>query len=295
MKIHRDFPDFLAGHFPWKMQKLGIDAGFTCPNRDGTIGYGGCSYCNNRSFSPGYCRETRSIAGQLEMGKKFFGAKYPDMKYLAYFQAYTNTHHPDTDHLMTLYREACDVEDVKGVIIGTRPDCVTPGLLARLKSLPWVMMEYGAESSHDTTLERVNRGHTWADTVRAVTMTAEAGIPVGLHLIMGLPGETRDDMLTTIERVNRLPVDTVKIHQLQLIKGTRMAADVESGLYDITRFTPEEYAALCVDIAGILRGDIAIERFVSQSPPDLLIYPRWGLKNYQFVHLLEKIYQHGNH
>ncbi len=295
MKLHRDFSDFLADHFPWKMQKLGVDAGFSCPNRDGTKGYGGCTYCNNRSFSPDYCRETPGIADQLEKGKAFFGRKYPDMKYLAYFQAYTNTHDSDTDRLMTLYREACETDDIKGVIIGTRPDCISRYLLGKLTELPWVMMEYGAESSHDRTLERVNRCHTWTDTVNAVRMTAETGIPVGLHFIMGLPGETREDMLTTIRRVNDLPVDTIKIHQLQLLKGTRMAADVEAGLYDIPRFTPESYADLCADIVRTLRDDIAIERFVSQSPPDLLIHPRWGLKNYQFIHLIEKTIQNGNH
>ncbi len=295
MKIHRDFSDFLAGHFTGKMQKLGVDAGFSCPNRDGSKGRGGCTYCNNRSFSPDYCRETPGVTAQLERGKAFFGRKYPEMNYLAYFQAYTNTHSDDINRLMALYEEACRVDGVRGVIIGTRPDCVSPALLDRLGELPWVMIEYGAESSHDRTLGLVNRCHTWADTVEAVKATAKAGYPVGLHLIMGLPGETRTDMLETIRRVNDLPVDTVKIHQLQLLKGTRMAADVEAGLYDVPRFTPGEYAGLCAEIASLLRRDIAIERFVSQSPADLLIYPRWGLKNYQFIYLIEKhIREHGN-
>ncbi len=289
MKFHRDFSDFLADHFPVKMQKLGVDAGFSCPNRDGTKGRGGCTYCNNRSFSPEYCRVLPGVKSQLEEGKKFFGRKYPDMKYLAYFQAYTNTHSADEERLMSLYREAFEVDGLEGVIIGTRPDCISPSLIEKLRKLPWVMMEYGAESSHDRTLERVNRCHTWADTVNAVRMTADAGIPVGLHFIMGLPGETTDDMLMTVDRLNTLPVATVKFHQLQLLKGTRMAADVESGLYDIPRFTAEEYAGLCAGIVKRLRADIAIERFVSQAPSDLLIYPRWGLKNYQFTHLIEKL------
>lgn len=177
---------------------------------------------------------------------------------------------------------------MRGIIIGTRPDCVSPHLLGRLRELPWVMIEYGAESSHDKTLERVNRCHTWSDTERAVRMTSEAGIPVGIHLIMGLPGETESEMLETIDRVNALPVDTVKIHQLQLLRGTRMAADVEAGLYDIPRFTPGEYARLCAKIAMRLRPGIAIERFVSQSPDELLVYPRWGLKNYQFTNLVNR-------
>jgi len=289
MKYYRDFSDFLAVHFDGKMQKLSVDAGFTCPNRDGTVGRGGCSYCNNVSFSPGYCRDRKGVAAQLEEGKRFFGRKYPSMRYLAYFQSYTSTHGSDIDRLMALYEEACGVEGVDGVIIGTRPDCMPDRLLARLSRLPWVMVEYGAESACDDTLARVNRCHTWADTADAVRRTHDAGLPVGLHLINGLPGEDEETILATVDEVNRLPVDVVKFHQLQLIRGTRMALDVEQGAYDIHRFTPESYAALCARLVRRLRPDIAVERFVSQSPPDLLIYPRWGLKNYQFTQLVNKI------
>lgn len=289
MKYYRDFSDFLAGHFDGKMQKLSVDAGFTCPNRDGTVGRGGCTYCNNVSFSPGYCRDRKGVTAQLEEGKRFFGRKYPSMRYLAYFQSYTSTHGSDIDRLMALYEEACGVEGVDGVIIGTRPDCMPDRLLARLGRLPWVMVEYGAESACDETLARVNRCHTWADTADAVRRTHDAGLPVGLHLINGLPGEDEERILATVDEVNRLPVDVVKFHQLQLIRGTRMALDVEQGVYDIHRFTPESYAALCARLVRRLRPDIAVERFVSQSPPDLLIYPRWGLKNYQFTQLVNKI------
>lgn len=285
--MYRNFSDFLAEQFPGvKMQKLAVNAGFTCPNRDGTRGRGGCTYCNNQSFNPGYCASSLSVAEQVEEGKRFFARKYPSMRYLAYFQAYTNTHSDDIDRLMALYREALDVDGVEGVIIGTRPDCMPDELLRRLKELPWVMVEYGAETSHNSTLDLINRCHTWEETVDAVTRTHRAGIPVGLHFIMGLPGETEDMMLATIDAINTLPVDTVKFHQLQLVKGTRMARDVEAGLYDIPRFTPESYIDLCIRIIRRLRPDIAIERFVSQSPADLLLYPRWGLKNYQFTDLL---------
>ena len=289
MKYYRDFSDFLAVHFDGKMQKLSVDAGFTCPNRDGTVGRGGCTYCNNVSFSPGYCRDRKGVTAQLEEGKRFFGRKYPSMRYLAYFQSYTSTHGSDIDRLMALYEEACGVDGVDGVIIGTRPDCMPDRLLARLSRLPWVMVEYGAESACDETLARVNRCHTWADTADAVRRTHDAGLPVGLHLINGLPGEDEETILATVDEVNRLPVDVVKFHQLQLIRGTRMALDVEQGVYDIHRFTPESYAALCARLVRRLRPDIAVERFVSQSPPDLLIYPRWGLKNYQFTQLVNKI------
>lgn len=285
-KPYRDFSDFLNRHFKCKIQKLTVNAGFTCPNRDGTKGYGGCTYCNNQSFNPEYCSTDLSVTDQLEKGKIFFRRKYPDMRYLAYFQAYTNTHNKDIDRLMALYKEAVSVEGVDGVIIGTRPDCMPDKLLDRLKELPWVMVEYGAETSHNATLKLVNRCHTWEETVDAVLRTHAHGIPCGLHLIMGLPGETESMMMETIDRVNELPIDTVKIHQLQLIKGTKMAKDVEARIYNIPQFSPEEYISICVNIIKRLRKDIAIERFVSQSPPHLLIYPRWNLKNYQFTQLL---------
>lgn len=288
-KLYRDYADFLAEHFDYKVQKITVNAGFTCPNRDGTKGFGGCTYCNNQSFNPAYCSPTKGVAEQIAHGRDFFARKYPDMKYLAYFQAYTNTHDEDIDRLIALYEEALACDGVVGLIIGTRPDCMPQGLLERLAALDsWVMIEYGAESACDATLERVNRCHTWADTVDAVCRTHAAGLPCGLHLIMGLPGEDESTMLATVDAVNMLPVDTVKFHQLQLVKGTRMAIDVERGLYDIPRFTPDEYVELCVKILSRLRSDIAVERFVSQSPPELLIYPCWGLKNYQFTALLER-------
>ncbi len=287
---YKDFSAFISGIFPGKMQKLTVNAGFSCPNRDGTIGQGGCTYCNNRSFNPSYCDPSIPVRQQLEQGKAFFARKYPDMRYLAYFQAYTNTH-GDIDRLMKLYHEALATEGIDGLIIGTRPDCMPQQLLEQLAALnseKFVMVEYGAETAHDATLQRVNRCHTWQDTADAVGRTSAAGIKVGLHLIMGLPGENPDMMLDTIREVNLLPVDLVKIHQLQLIRGTRMATDVAQGLYDIPRFTVDEYIDLCAHIVHLLRSDIAIERFVSQSPDDLLIYPRWGLKNYEFTARLVK-------
>lgn len=288
-KTYRDFSDFLRERFNGKVQKVTVNAGFSCPNRDGTKGRGGCTYCNNQSFNPSYCQSELSVTEQIERGKAFFARKYPSMKYLAYFQAYTNTHSEDIDRLISLYKEALCVQDVAALIIGTRPDCMPQTLLERIASLEGtVIIEYGAESACDETLRRVNRCHTWADTVDAVERTHAAGIACGLHFIMGLPGEDEDMMLHTIDRINELPVDIVKFHQLQLIKGTRLARDVEQGLYDIPRFTADEYATLCAKIVRRLRKDIAIERFVSQSPDELLIYPRWGLKNYQFTHLLEK-------
>lgn len=293
---YRDYSDFLRGLFPVKMQKLTVNAGFSCPNRDGTLGRGGCAYCNNASFSP--YLGAGAVAAQLEKGKEFFGRKYPDMRYLAYFQSYTNTH-GDESRLMELYREALDVEKVEGLIIGTRPDCVSTALLKALAQLGKpVIMEYGAESSHDTTLALVNRCHTWSQTVDAVERTAEAGLHTGLHFIMGLPGETDEMMMQTVERMAKLPVDTVKFHQLQIIRGTTMEREAvresDGRLFfrgvPVKEFSVDDYVELCVRIIVKLRvenPEIAIERFTSQAPAELLVSPRWGLKNYQFVNLLQ--------
>lgn len=288
-KPYRDFSDFLADYFPGKMQKLTIDAGFTCPNRDGTLGRGGCSYCSNAAFSPGYKLRHRSIEEQIATSKTFFARKYPSMRYLVYFQSFTSTFGADAAQLSELYHRALQCDGVDGVIVGTRPDCMPDEVLHCLKTLDaFAMVEYGAESSHDATLNRVNRCHTWAQTVDAVLRTHDAGLPVGLHFILGLPGETRKDMLETVERINLLPVDVVKFHQLQVVRGTRMHQEYESGAINVARWSVDEYLDLCCEIVKRLRHDIAIDRFVSQTPADLLVAPRWGLKNYQFTSLLHR-------
>lgn len=290
MACYSDFATFLNRHFSEKVQKISINAGFTCPNRDGTKGVGGCTYCNNQTFSPGYCRPQKSVAEQLEEGKRFFAHKYPHMRYIAYFQAYTNTY-ATLRQLESLYAEALAVDGVVGLIIGTRPDCVDDELLDYLKDLArerFVMVEYGAETSHDRTLAVVNRGHTWAQTVDAVRRTAERGVPCGLHLILGLPGESRSDILTTVERASALPVDTLKMHQLQIVRGTKMARQVETGEIDYHEMTVDEYIDLCCEVVEHCRQGVCIERFVSQSPAELLLSPRWGLKNYEFTNLLNR-------
>lgn len=291
-KYYREYSDYLAERFDRKMQKLTVNAGFTCPNRDGTKGWGGCTYCNNQAFNPTFAERGDSITEQLTKAKAFFARKYPDMHYLAYFQAYTNTHSSSISRLMDMYHEALAVENVDGLIIGTRPDCVSDELLEKLEELNTfpgrVVIEYGAESSFDETLERINRCHTWAETVDATQKTVAKGIDVGLHFILGLPGETEEMMLETVRRLSALPVSTVKFHQLQVIRGTRLAKDVQQGLYDVKTFTVDEYIALCCKIVRCINPQIAIERFTSQSPDELLISPRWGLKNYEFVHRLNK-------
>ncbi len=284
---YRTFADFLAERFDGKMQKITIDGGFSCPNRDGTIGRGGCIYCNNSSFSPDK-GESKSITEQIEFGKSFFARKYPHMRYLAYFQSYTGTHAP-LSTLMKLYSEALAQPKVDGIIIGTRPDCMPDELikeLAELRKSTFVMVEYGAESFHDITLSRINRCHTAAQTIDAVERTKAAGIETGLHLINGLPGEDESMIMESVSIVNTLPVDVVKFHQMQVVRGTKLAALWSKGEAEILEFTVDEYINLCVKIVESLRRDIAVERFVSQSPADMLLFPKWGLKNYEFTNRL---------
>ena len=289
--LYNDFPTFLRKYFSYKVQKISLNAGFTCPNRDGTKGWGGCTYCNNQTFNPDYCRTEKSITTQLQEGKYFFAHKYPEMKYLAYFQAYTNTY-AELEGLKRKYEEALKVDGVVGLVIGTRPDCMPEGLLHYLEELnkhAFLMVEYGIESTCDKTLQRINRGHTYAETVEAVERTAACGILTGGHIILGLPGETHETMVEQAGILSRLPLSTLKIHQLQLIRGTRMAHEYAEVPDDFHLFTEvDKYIDLVIDYIEHLRPDMVVERFVSQSPKELLIAPDWGLKNYEFVARLQK-------
>ena len=283
-----DYGDFLRRYFDCKVQKIAIDAGFACPNRDGSKGVGGCIYCNNQSFNPAYCQTKISVAEQIARGKEFFARKYPEMKYLAYFQAYTNTY-AQLSTLKELYEEALRQSDVLGIIIATRPDCMPDELLTYLSELSkthFVMVEYGVETSHDATLKLINRGHTWHDVEDAVTRTAEAGVLCGAHLILGLPGEDMEHFISTAKRISALPLHTVKMHQLQVIRGTRLAKMWADGEVVLKDWSADEYIDVCIEVLKHLRSDLAVERFVSQSPADLLICPRWGLKNYEFTNRL---------
>ncbi len=284
-KRYRDFADFLNEHFDGKVQKISLHAGFTCPNRDGSIGVGGCTYCNNQTFSPDYCHTGKSITRQLDEGVAFFARKYPTMRYLAYFQAYTNTY-GELEALKRKYEEALAHPGVVGIIIGTRPDCMPADLLDYLADLSrriFVLVEYGVESTSDETLRRINRGHDFAASADAIRRTSAAGVLVGAHMILGLPGESRELMLEHARRLSQLPLDTLKLHQLQLIRHTRMAREYEARPQDFHLYGVDEYIDLAIDFAERLISRIAIERFVSQSPDELLIAPRWGLKNHEFT------------
>lgn len=286
MLTYNDFGTWIRQRFPFRVQKIAVDAGFTCPNRDGRLSMGGCVYCDNRTFNPSYCNPLKSVTEQLEEGKRFFQRKYPDMKYLAYFQAFTNTYAP-VSKLRKLYEEALRVPDVVGLVIGTRPDCVSDELLDYLEGFnrrTFLLMEYGVETANDATLRLINRGHDFACARQAVERTHQRGILTGAHVILGLPGEDAAESLRQAPVISSLPIDILKIHQLQIVKGTRLAALYEEKPFHV--YTVEEYLDLIARYISLLRDDLILERFVSQCPPDKLIAPRWGLKNHEFTDLL---------
>ncbi len=290
MPAYNDFSSFLRKYFDCKVQKISLNAGFTCPNRDGVKGKGGCTYCNNQTFNPEYCKTEKSVKEQLEEGRLFFSRKYPAMKYLAYFQAYTNTY-SELDELKRKYEDALSVDGVVGLVIGTRPDCMPDSLLNYLEELQkhaFLLVEYGIESTNDATLQRINRGHLYADTVDAVQRTASRGILTGGHVILGLPGETHDMIVGQAAKLSELPLTTLKLHQLQLIRGTKMAREFEEHPEDFHLYEVDEYIDLVIDYVERLRPDMVLERFVSQSPKELLIAPDWGLKNYEFTERVKK-------
>lgn len=286
MLTYNDFGTWIRRRFPFRVQKIAVDAGFTCPNRDGRLSTGGCVYCDNRTFNPSYCNPLKSVTEQLEEGKRFFRRKYPDMKYLAYFQAFTNTYAP-VSKLRKLYEEALCVPDVVGLVIGTRPDCVSDELLDYLKELnrrTFLLVEYGVETANDATLRLINRGHDFACARQAVERTHQRGILTGAHVILGLPGEDAAESLRQAPIISSLPIDILKIHQLQIVKATRLAALYEEKPFHV--YTVEEYLDLIARYISLLRDDLILERFVSQCPPEKLIAPRWGLKNHEFTDLL---------
>lgn len=285
---YNDFGTWIRQRFPFRVQKISLDAGFSCPNRDGHISHGGCTFCDNRTFNPSYCNRAKSITEQLEEGKRFFSRKYPDMKYLAYFQAFSNTY-SSIDTLREKYEEALQVSDVVGLVIGTRPDCVSDHLLNYLEELnkrTFLIVEYGIESANDETLLHINRGHDFACSRDAIERTHQRGILVGGHIILGLPGEDAEESLRQAPIISSLPLDILKIHQMQIIRGSRLAEEYAQHPFHV--YSVEEYIDLVIQYISLLRKDLILERFVSQSPKELLIAPRWGLKNYEFTNLLKR-------
>lgn len=282
-QLYNDYGNWIRSQFSFRVQKISIDGGFSCPNRDGTVSAGGCTFCDNRTFNPSYCDPAKSIREQIQTGKDFFARKYPTMRYLAYFQAYSNTYAP-LDTLRRRYEEALSQDGVVGIVIGTRPDCVTEETLDYLEELSrrtFVIVEYGIESVDNTTLKRINRGHTFECSRDAIIATHERGILTGGHIILGLPGETAEDNIRQAAEISALPLDILKLHQLQIIRGTQLAEDYLSKPFKL--YTADEYIDVCIRYIEHLRKDLVLERFVSQSPADMLIAPKWGIKNHEFT------------
>jgi hypothetical protein len=274
------------------VQKLAIDAGFTCPNRDGSKGTGGCTYCDNDAFNPSYCHPEKSVATQIEEGIEFHAKRYRRAsKYLAYFQPYSNTY-ATLDKLKEIYSQALAFPEIIGLVIGTRPDCIDEEKLEYFRELSeshYIMMEYGLESCYNHTLKRINRGHSFEDAERAFEMTSQFNLKTGVHVIFGLPGESREDMLNESEILSALPVSNIKFHQLQIIRGTRMAEEFKTKPGDFVQFTLEEYIEFIIDFTERLNPKIVIERFAGEVPPRFLAGPGWGLiRNDQILGRIEK-------
>lgn len=312
-KRYNSFVGYFKQKYGERLQKIVLDAGFTCPNRDGRVGRGGCTYCDNAAFHPAYSTAGKSLHQQMDEGIEFHKVRYRTTEhYLAYFQSFSNTYAP-LERLRELYVEALRHPAVVGIVIGTRPDCVDeqkldfladlaggralPGWTRTLegadgqgceRNAPVVIIEYGIESCYDDTLLRINRGHDFETARKAVTMTAERGIDMGAHFILGLPGESRQMMLDSCSLINSLPIRSAKFHQLQIVKGTRIEQEFAAHPEDFVQFTLDEYVDFFVDMLERLRPDLYIERFAGEVPPRFVNSTPWGLiRNVELLRLLD--------
>jgi len=286
------YSNYFKKEFGERVQKLSIDAGFTCPNRDGTVGRGGCTFCDNNAFNPSYCEAKKPVGQQISEGIEFHSNRYRRAhKYLAYFQAYSNTY-ADLDRLKQIYSQALSFSEIRGLVIGTRPDCVNPEILKYLGELAqnhYIIVEYGIESCYDKTLKRINRGHTYQQAVDAIHLTAEYGIKTGAHMIIGLPGESRKEILDEAHILSKLPLNNIKFHQLQIIKSTIMEKEYHEHPEQFEFFELNEYIDFMIDFLERLNPLFVVERFAGEVPPRFLAGPGWGLiRNEQILNLFEK-------
>lgn len=278
---YNDYGAAMRRRFSGRVQKLSIDAALSCPNRDGRVARGGCTFCLNDAFSPAYCRESSSVAEQIDRGIAFHSSRQRVAdNYIAYFQAGTNTNAP-VDVLEKLYSEALNHPVVSGIIIGTRPDCVSSEIVDLLSDLAqryYVAVEFGIESTCDATLQHVNRGHSFADAERAVRFVRERGIDVGAHFILGLPNESRQMLLDQMYAINSLGLTSIKFHQLQIYRSTPMAKEWAEypERFLLRGYGADDYVGLVVDIVRRLSADVAIERFASQAPRGMLLHSPLG-------------------
>jgi len=291
-KRFNSYSEYFKKHYGQRVQKLTIDAGFTCPNRDGTLGTGGCVYCNNDAFNPSYCNPGKSITQQLSEGIEFHQVRYRRAKnYLAYFQAYSNTY-ASLNHLKLLYEEALQFPGVIGLVIGTRPDCIDEDKLEYFSYLSkkyYIIIEYGVESVNNNTLERINRKHTFEQSVTAIKRTAQLGIKTGAHFIIGLPGESEHEILNSVKDISSLPLTTIKFHQLQIIRNTMLEKEFIKNPELFHLYELDEYLGLLVQITERLNPGFVIERIAGEVPPRFLAGPGWGLLRVSdIVRLFEK-------
>ncbi len=283
---YNSYPEYFRSIFGNRVQKVAIDAGFSCPNRDGTSGIGGCTFCDNNAFNPSYCDTMKTVSTQISEGIEFHRTRYRRAKqFLAYFQAFSNTYAP-LERLKTLYEEALSCEGIIGLVIGTRPDCIDEeklDYLAKLAEKYYIKIEYGLESIHNKTLALINRGHDFETSLRAIQLTEERKIPVGAHFIIGLPGETSDSFLADIDIISSLKLESIKFHQLQIIKGTRMENDFSKNPESFNLFGMDEYLDLMVKVIEKLNPAFVIERIAAEVPPRFLASKGWGLIRYDQV------------
>ncbi len=278
--------NYLKKEFGFRIQKLTIDAGFTCPNRDGTKGIGGCVYCNNEAFNPSYCTPDKSIHQQIMEGIEFHAHRYRSaVKYFAYFQAYSNTY-ASLDYLKKIFGQALNIEPVVGIIIGTRPDCIDePKLdyLARLSEKHYVVIEYGIESIYNKTLEKINRGHTFEDALKALELTRQYGVKSGAHFIFGIPGESYKEMMDSVTVISELPLHSIKLHQLQIVRGTALADEFEKSPEKFDLFTLDEYVQFLSEFLSRLNPAFIIERLAAETQPWNNLSEIWGGLRYDQV------------
>lgn len=284
-----DYSSYIRRTFGERVQKISVNAGFTCPNRDGKISREACMYCTNKSFSPFYCNSDYSIAKQLEKGISFFSPKYKAQKYLAYFQTYTNTY-AEANTLKLKYDEALAVHDVIGLVISTRPDCIDDEkleLLADYAKNKYVEIEFGLESTKNSTLEFINRGHTYEQAVEAIHKANDYGLMCGVHLILGLPYESEEDIYLHAKKISELPISTLKLHQMQVLKDTRLEKFYAENPQSIIDLSLDNYVRIASNFLDMLNPEIIVERLTSESPREMLIYPDWnGKKNFEIAHIV---------
>lgn len=296
-KRYLDYSSFIKLKFGERVQKISLDIGFSCPNRDGSKGVGGCTYCNNNTFNPDYCEPQKSVKTQLEQGIEFFSRKGKNNKFLAYFQAYTNTY-SDFESLKQLYLEALRVPKVVGLAIGTRPDCISEEIIDFLDTLSktyFISLEFGVESTNEKTLLQVNRCHTFEETKATFNLCKNKGFNLGAHIILGLPGESESDLINHAIEISKLPINTLKLHHLQIVRNSVMAVQYKRIPENFNLFTSDNYINFISKFITHLRPDIIIERFISEAPKELLIAPKWGgLKNFEIVAKIDKNLQHKN-